>query len=59
MTGGNETMAYAQKVETAASDAAPLTGLQIGVALLCGLILILDGYDLSTIGLVVPSLSHE
>ena len=52
-------MAYAQKLETAASDGTPLTGLQISVALLCGLILILDGYDLSTIGLVVPSLSHE
>ncbi len=34
-----------------------LNGLQVRVALLCGLIQMLDGYDLSAIGLAVPSLT--
>jgi AAHS family 4-hydroxybenzoate transporter-like MFS transporter len=35
---------------------APLIGLSIKVAVLCGLVQVLDGYDLGTIGLAVPSL---
>jgi len=51
-------MAFAQRTEAAASDRTALTGLQIGVAVLCGLIQMLDGYDLSAIGLAAPSLIH-
>jgi AAHS family 4-hydroxybenzoate transporter-like MFS transporter len=47
-------MALAQRV--AAPDEAVLTGLQIRVGLLCALIQMLDGYDLSAIGLAVPAL---
>lgn len=35
---------------------APFMGLTVRVAVLCGLLQVLDGYDLSTIGLAVPSL---
>jgi AAHS family 4-hydroxybenzoate transporter-like MFS transporter len=34
----------------------PLIGVSIRVAVLCGLVQVLDGYDLGTIGLAVPSL---
>ena len=51
-------MAFAQRADSATSEGAGLSGLQIGVALLCGLIQMLDGYDLSAIGLVVPTLVH-
>src|SRR5437868_2519278 len=42
-----------------AEGTAPATfgGLQLRVAMLCGLIQALDGYDLSAIGLAVPSLT--
>ena len=33
-------------------------GLQIRVALICGLIQMCDGYDVGTIGWSVPSLTH-
>jgi MFS transporter, AAHS family, 4-hydroxybenzoate transporter len=36
----------------------PIGGLQIRVALICGLIQMCDGYDVSTIGWSVPSLTH-
>ena len=34
-------------------------GLQIRVAVICGLIQMCDGYDVGTIGWSVPSLTHE
>jgi AAHS family 4-hydroxybenzoate transporter-like MFS transporter len=37
---------------------APLLGISVRVAVLCGLVQVLDGYDLGTIGLAVPSLLH-
>ena len=42
-----------------AEGTAPATfgGVQLKVAILCGLIQALDGYDLSAIGLAVPSLT--
>jgi MFS transporter, AAHS family, 4-hydroxybenzoate transporter len=48
-------MSIAKSVE---GSTAPVTfgGLQARVAVLCGLIQMLDGYDLSAIGLAVPSL---
>src|SRR5215472_14752289 len=48
-------MTIAKGVEASASTAG-FSGVQIGVAVLCGLIQALDGYDLSAIGLAVPSL---
>ena len=33
-------------------------GLQIRVAALCGLIQICDGYDVNSIGVTVPALTH-
>jgi MFS transporter, AAHS family, 4-hydroxybenzoate transporter len=36
----------------------PLGGLQIRVALICGLIQMCDGYDVGSIGWSVPSLTH-
>jgi AAHS family 4-hydroxybenzoate transporter-like MFS transporter len=49
-------MALAQKGRVAALDESVLSGLQIRVAVLCGLVQMLDGYDLSAIGLAVPAL---
>jgi MFS transporter, AAHS family, 4-hydroxybenzoate transporter len=37
----------------------PLGGLQIRVAVICGLIQMCDGYDVGSIGWSVPSLTHE
>jgi AAHS family 4-hydroxybenzoate transporter-like MFS transporter len=48
-------MTIAKGVVASGSTAA-FSGVQIRVALLCGLIQALDGYDLSAIGLAVPSL---
>ena len=42
---------------SAGADAQTFGGLQLRVAVLCGLIQALDGYDLSAIGLAVPSLT--
>jgi len=36
-----------------------LGGLQIRVAALCGLVQVCDGYDVSAIGVSVPSLTHS
>ena len=41
----------------AIAEPATFGGLQLRVAVLCGLIQALDGYDLSAIGLAVPSLT--
>jgi AAHS family 4-hydroxybenzoate transporter-like MFS transporter len=49
-------MAMTNKVG-AAADPQTFGGLQLRVAVLCGLIQALDGYDLSAIGLAVPSLT--
>jgi AAHS family 4-hydroxybenzoate transporter-like MFS transporter len=49
-------MAFVEKADIGASDQSTLSTLQIRVALLCGLIQLLDGYDLAAIGLAVPSL---
>jgi hypothetical protein len=49
-------MAPAQKVGVGAPDKAALSSLQIRVAVLCALIQMLDGYDLSAIGLAAPAL---
>ena len=49
-------MAMTNKV-SATADPAAFGGLQLRVAVLCGLIQALDGYDLSAIGLAVPSLT--
>ena len=54
--GGGEAMAMTNKVG-AAADSQTFGGLQLRVAVLCGLIQALDGYDLSAIGLAVPSLT--
>jgi len=40
-------------------DTRPLTGLQIRVLLLCALIVLLDGYDIQTLALTVPTLMKE
>ncbi|HEV3491493.1 MAG TPA: MFS transporter, partial [Reyranella sp.] len=48
-------MAMTNKM-SAAADSQTFGGLQLRVAVLCGLIQALDGYDLSAIGLAVPSL---
>jgi AAHS family 4-hydroxybenzoate transporter-like MFS transporter len=40
-------------------DDRPMTGMQVLVAVLCGLALFLDGYDIQVMALVVPSLSAE
>lgn len=40
-------------------DTQPLGGLQIRVILLCALIVILDGYDIQTLSLTVPTLMKE
>ena len=42
---------------SAGADPQTFGGLQLRVAVLCGLIQALDGYDLSAIGLAVPSLT--
>ena len=42
---------------SAGADLQTFGGLQLRVAVLCGLIQALDGYDLSAIGLAVPSLT--
>src|SRR5437660_11303100 len=44
------------KIPGAAESPATFGGVQLRVAILCGLIQALDGYDLSAIGLAVPSL---
>jgi AAHS family 4-hydroxybenzoate transporter-like MFS transporter len=49
-------MTPAQKVGVGAPDKAVLSSLQIRVAVLCALIQMLDGYDLSAIGLAAPAL---
>jgi AAHS family 4-hydroxybenzoate transporter-like MFS transporter len=49
-------MAPAQKLGVGAPDKAVLSSLQIRVAVLCALIQMLDGYDLSAIGLAAPAL---
>jgi AAHS family 4-hydroxybenzoate transporter-like MFS transporter len=51
--GGNQTMSVTRSVD---STAPATRSLQIRVAVLCGLVQMLDGYDLSAIGLAVPSL---
>ena len=40
-------------------DTRPLSGLQIRVLVLCGLIIMLDGYDIQTLALTVPTLMGE
>ncbi len=50
-------MAMTNKMPAAVEAPASFGGLQLRVAVLCGLIQTLDGYDLSAIGLAVPSLS--
>ena len=40
-------------------DTRPLTGFQIRIIMLCCLTVLLDGYDIQTMALVVPSLSRE
>jgi AAHS family 4-hydroxybenzoate transporter-like MFS transporter len=40
-------------------DSQPLTGLQVRVLLLCALIVMLDGYDIQTLALTVPTLMKE
>ena len=49
-------MAMTNRASTGA-DSQTFGGLQLRVAVLCGLIQALDGYDLSAIGLAVPSLT--
>ncbi len=49
-------MALAQRAASVEPEGESLTATQIKVAVLCGLIQMLDGYDLSAIGLAVPSL---
>lgn len=40
-------------------DHARLSSFQIGIFTLCGLCLIMDGFDVQAIGYVAPALSHE
>ncbi len=40
-------------------DERPMSGLQIGVAVLCGLAMFLDGYDIQVMALAVPSLARD
>ena len=50
-------MAMTNKIPGSVDSPATFGGVQIKVAILCGLIQMLDGYDLSAIGLAVPSLT--
>src|SRR5579883_3206961 len=54
VTREEQSMAITKGVEASVPSSA--LSLQIRVAVLCGLIQMLDGYDLSAIGLAVPSL---
>jgi MFS transporter, AAHS family, 4-hydroxybenzoate transporter len=38
---------------------APMSSLQLQVLLVCGLVVLLDGYDIQTMALAVPSIAHE
>src|SRR6516165_1545598 len=49
-------MALAERFDPVPAEETGLSGVQIRVAVLCALIQMLDGYDLSAIGLAVPSL---
>src|SRR5260370_338725 len=49
-------MAMTNKIPGSVESPATFGGVQLKVAILCGLIQALDGYDLSAIGLAVPSL---
>ena len=49
-------MAMTNKIPASVEAPASFGGLQLRVAVLCGLIQTLDGYDLSAIGLAVPTL---
>jgi AAHS family 4-hydroxybenzoate transporter-like MFS transporter len=49
-------MALAERFDPVPAEKSTLSGVQLRVAILCGLIQMLDGYDLSAIGLAVPSL---
>ena len=40
-------------------DSKPVSGMQIGVVVLCGIAIFLDGYDIQAMALAVPSLSRE
>ena len=42
----------------AALENQPLGGLQMRVAALCALVQICDGYDINSIGVTVPALTH-
>src|SRR5437879_2098028 len=50
-------MAMTNKIPGSAESPTAFGGVQLKVAILCGLIQALDGYDLSAIGLAVPSLT--
>ncbi len=50
-------MAMTNKIPGSVDSPATFGGVQLKVAILCGLIQMLDGYDLSAIGLAVPSLT--
>ena len=50
-------MAMTNKMPGSVGSPASFGGIQLKVAILCGLIQMLDGYDLSAIGLAVPSLT--
>src|SRR5690349_19625220 len=40
-------------------DRSPMSRFQIGIFILCGLCLIMDGFDVQAIGYVAPALSQE
>lgn len=40
-------------------DTAPLRGFHILIMVLCGLIMVMDGFDLTSMGMVVPTLSDD
>jgi AAHS family 4-hydroxybenzoate transporter-like MFS transporter len=40
-------------------DSRPMAALHLRVFLLCGAIVLLDGYDLQALGLAVPAIAHE
>ena len=59
--GGKGKAAMAEATPSATETALEnqrIGGLQIRVALICGLIQMCDGYDVGTIGWSVPSLTH-
>ena len=59
MAGALTSPAAGERIEVGALlDSRPLQALQIGVMVVCGLVMLLDGYDIQVMALAVPSVSE-